>query len=175
MKKMWLIPVLLSLLLACSPPEFTSEQALRILQEEGTYPKTGDYVFNLADPDVARRALATGLEAQGYITVRKSWTMANEAEPFITFTEKARPYLLGTPKGEDSAKMRIVRTSTWEIDQITKIEKIDDSHAVANYTMRSKHITPFAALSPNRATTRKNFAEFEFTGGKWQLQKRTEK
>src|ERR1700760_1890285 len=80
----------------CSNEELTSEAAKRLLLERKAYPAVVEYkIFCGSDSD-AKKLYASGLPDEGLVVARLAHTPEDVGKPLISFTEKAKPYLIET-------------------------------------------------------------------------------
>src|SRR5439155_23300801 len=110
MKKTTTILWIFCLLIAgCTSNELSREEAFRLIQQDKQYPRVIDYEINRVDPDQARKVLNAGLEKDGWVTVQRTQKLVDVGKPLIHFTDKAKPYLLPLPEGENPDKVQVVK------------------------------------------------------------------
>ncbi|RAJ80107.1 hypothetical protein CLV59_105214 [Chitinophaga dinghuensis] len=133
-------------LTACSSKKLSREQASEIIKK--AYPRTIDWDVFTADPQVAAKALSTQLEQDGYITIQRKQTLSEMGNPFISFTEKSKPYLLATPEKDKAYKIQKVKLAEQHFNSITGMQLLsNDKKAIVEYTVVYKNVTPFVPIS----------------------------
>lgn len=150
MKKLTLLSAVFFLLLAgCSSnEELSREEALNLIQQSKNYPKVVDYDLYCGDPKYAKKAIDAGLESQGLVTVQRTQKLEEVGNPLIQFTDKAKPYLLPTPPGDQSSHIQKVKLGDEALVEITGIKTgPSGKNAVVEYTTAYKNLTPFAVLA----------------------------
>lgn len=157
MKKITLICALAIFIAGCGKKELTREKAFEFIKETKTYPRVFDYDIFAFDPEHARKVYDTSLEKDGYVVVKKSWSMLNE-DPLMAFTEKAKPFLL--PKGKE-AHIQPVKIADEELGEVTGIRTSSSGkQAIAEYTTTYKNVSPFSVLVKtdlSKSNTRKRY------------------
>lgn len=135
------------LVTGCSSNNLTRNDALRILQKERVNPRIVDYDLFCGDPNYAVKVLDAGLEDKGYLTVDRTQKLKDIGKPIIHLTDKAKPYLLPTPKEDQISKIQRIKLAEEHLKEITSI-KISASrkNAVVEYAVTYKNISPFAVL-----------------------------
>lgn len=174
MKNLSIILVLTGLLLCgCGSKELTKEEALVQLQKDKRYPRVIDYDIFTKDPVHAKRALDKGLETAGLVTIQKTQTLREIGNPFIFFTEKAKPFFLPAVPGQD-ASIQKVKVAEERITEITKIvTDTDNKTGIVDYTTTYSNQTPFAVLLNNSSQNlHHRTAYFTLTDQGWILQQR---
>ncbi|SHL11033.1 hypothetical protein SAMN05444266_10275 [Chitinophaga jiangningensis] len=139
-------------LMSCGSEELSREKAAEIIAKK--YPKTLDWDIFRADPSHAARALGSKLETEGYIKVQKTQSLAEAGQPFITFTEKAQPYLIANTEKDKEYSIQKVKIGELHFKEITSIQmdgkgkgKGKGQEAIVEYTIEHKNNTPFAELT----------------------------
>ncbi|MDQ0109117.1 hypothetical protein [Chitinophaga terrae (ex Kim and Jung 2007)] len=134
------------LLVSCGSQQLTKEKAAEIISKK--YPKTIGWEVFTADPKHAARALESKLEDEGYIKITKTQSLADAGKPFISFTERAGPYLLPVTDKDKEYSIQRVKVSELHFKEITNVmEQADGKQAVVEYSVEHRHTTPFAQLS----------------------------
>lgn len=147
------LPLLLSLLfwmiVGCSSKkELSREEALRIIRQGRNYPRLIEYDLYCGDPLYAKKVIDAGLETQGLVTVQRTQKLGEAGQPLIRFTDKAKPYLLPTPPGDQSSNIQKVKLADEELVEVTGVSTgSTGKEAVVEYTTAFKNITPFAGLA----------------------------
>ncbi len=132
----------------CQSNTLTKEMALKTITKELNYPRAVDYDIFCGDPNHARRVLDAGLEDEGLVTVARTRRLIDVRKPLIRFTEKAKPYLLPTPKEDQASNIQKVKLAREELKGITDIAVGDDhKHAIVKYSTAYTEITPFSVLT----------------------------
>lgn len=150
-----------------------TKKAFDILQKEFDFPKIIDYDIFCSDPDHAREMLSTDLEEKGWIKIQKVQKLKNIGEPLISFTNKAKPYLLPTPEKYKALDIQKVKIAEEELDKIINIHHhIDLDLTEVEYTTRLQKITPFSVLTKMSLNEKKSQkAYFRFSDEIWQIVK----
>lgn len=174
MKKLTIFLSIFYLLIAgCTSKELSREEAFRLLQQQGQYPKVIDYDVYCSDPTYAKKAIDAGLEKEGLVTVQLTQKLADVGKPLIGFTEKAQPYLLATTPKDKAADVQKVKVADADLVEVTGVQTENDGkNAVVEFTTAYKNATPFSALTTidfSGKATRK--ARFSLYDNGWKLQK----
>src|SRR4051794_23909812 len=91
------LPVIFLLFQGCkSKRELTRDEALKQINKELEYPGVIDYDIYCGDPQHAKKLLDAGLETEGLVTVQRTQKLIDAGKPFISFTAKAKNFLLPT-------------------------------------------------------------------------------
>ncbi|QJB29912.1 hypothetical protein HF329_00750 [Chitinophaga oryzae] len=131
---------------ACSSKKLSREQASELIKK--AYPRTVDWDIYTADPQTAAKALDTKLEQDGYITIQRRQSLSEIGNPFISFTEKAQPFLLATPEKDKDIKVQKVKLAEQHFKEITGMQLLsNDKKAIVEYTVVYKNVTPFVPIS----------------------------
>ena len=157
------------LLVSCGSQQLTKEKAAEIISQK--YPKTIDWEVFTADPKHAARALESKLEDEGYITITKTQSLTDAGKPFISFTDKAGPYLLSVTDKDKEYSIQRVKVGELHFKEITDIqEQADGQQAIVEYTVENLHTTPFAQLSHYKLEgVKKEQAKFALTDDGWKM------
>jgi hypothetical protein len=143
-----ILSLYIAIFAACSSDQLDRDKALKIIQDEKLYPKVISYNVFIADPVYARRMLDAGLESSGLLTVQRTQKLMDLGKPLITFTDKAKPYLLPTSDKDRKDHIQLVKIADEELKKITGVQLLDgEKRAVVEYTTFYKNITPFSPLS----------------------------
>ena len=127
--------------------ELTREEAMKLIRQEIHYPKVFDFEINRVDQNQARKVLDVGLEAKGLLAVQRAQKLIDIGRPIIHFTDKAKPFFLPLPEGENPEKVQVVKLADEELAEVSGIKTSGSGkNAVVEYTTVYKNITPFAAL-----------------------------
>lgn len=163
---------MVTFLAACSADKFDRDKALKLLQDRKLYPNVISYEVFTADPVHARRVLDAGLESSGMLTVQRIQKMMDIGKPIITFTNKAKPYLLPTPEKDRKSDIQLVKIADQELEEITGVQLLDDEkHAVVEYKTSFKNITPFSVLSNLKLNEKNTYkAYFSLYDDGWRLE-----
>ncbi len=148
MKNTLKLLIALFLFASCSSNDLDREQALKLLQEEKIYPKVIDEEIYTGDPTHAKKVLDAGLEESGFVTVQRTRKIMDIGKPIISFTDKAKPYVLPqTPEDKESAVWR-VKIADEVLEEITGIQILEGGKkATVEYRTAYKNITPFSKLA----------------------------
>ncbi|HTN19762.1 MAG TPA: hypothetical protein VL125_04770 [Pelobium sp.] len=148
MKNLFAIASAFLLFVACTSSSLNKERALKILQEQEGYPKTIDAEIYIADPVSAKRLIDAGLEKDGYVNIAHTQKLMDVGKPIITFTEKAKPYLI--PQTEEDIKNNVQRVKIAEkiVEEVVNVKMEDDGNsALVEYKSLLKDKTPFYEIS----------------------------
>ncbi len=174
MKKLTVIILIVGLISGCSSKELSREEASRIIKKEMQFPKVVDYDILCGDPVHARKVIGAGLEEKGLVTVQRTQKLKDIGKPLISFTEKAKPYLLPTPEKDKKFEIQKVKIAEEEFVNVTGIQMSeDDKNAIAEYTTAYKNVSDFSALinrDYNKPDTHK--AYFALYDDGWRLEKK---
>lgn len=175
MKKLPAILIILTIIIGgCASKELTREEAMNLIRQEMHYPKAFDFEINRVDQSQARKVLDAGLEAKGLVTVQRTQKLIDIGKPIIHFTDKAKPFFLPVPKGENPEKVQVVKLADEELAEVSGVKTSGSGKtAVAEYTTLYKNITPFAALV-NRDFNKKEVhkAYFSLYDDGWRYEKK---
>lgn len=173
MKNILLITLTSLIFLGCKKQELKEKEALSILKKELSFPKTIDYDVFCSDPDQARKILSTDLEEKEWVIVHKTQKLKDSGRPLITFTKKAKPYLLPTPEEYKKLDIQKVKIAEVELDEIINIYYNEDLNLTeVEYTTRLQKVSPFSILvkvNINKKEYQKVY--FSFSDQTWQLVK----
>ncbi|TKB99171.1 hypothetical protein [Pedobacter cryophilus] len=148
MKNLCYLFISITLFTACSSKDLDKETALKLLQEQKDYPKTIETDIYVADPVDATKLFKSDLEKEGYVNIAHTQKLADVGKPIITFTDKAKPYLI--PQTTEDKKNNIQRVKVAEefIMEILNVKMDDDGKsALVEYSSLLKRKTPFYAVS----------------------------
>ncbi|MEC5143206.1 hypothetical protein [Chitinophaga sp. 212800010-3] len=141
-----LLILAIAFLSACSSKKLGREQAAEIIKK--AYPRTIDWDIYTADPQSAAKALNTKLEQDGYIIIQKKQSLADIGNPFISFTEKSKPYLMETPEKDKAINVQKVKLAEQHFKEVTGMQLLsNDKKAIVEYTVIYQNVTPFVPLS----------------------------
>jgi len=143
----------------------------KLLEQTGKYPHTHTYEIYFKDSEDGRRAVDAGLEKEGYVNVQRNRKSGDNTRPVITFTEKAKPYLLEPDKGQLSSvqKVSIAKEVLGEIVDL-QVDK-EKKQAKTIYTTQFTDISPFARLTKKDFTEKKRHeAVLVLDQGTWKIQ-----
>jgi len=171
MNKLYAIAVAIICLSACKDKTLSKEEAFQLLEKSGRYPKVYEHHIYTKDTEDGRKALDVGLERDSLLRVARNIKTGDNHTQVITFTEKAKPYLLPADQGQLSSVQK-VRIATEILDQITALKtNADGTVAAINYTTKFIEITPFAKLQKqDYDVTRTHQAKFVLTKKKWKIE-----
>lgn len=157
------------LFIGCSNGDLTEKQALDLVRNN---PKNSD-TYNLPiyyrDPEFALKVAAWGLEDLGMVQIKGPTHLFSDL-PLITFTEKAKPYLLSTSEVDNKNGIQFVKLADRKINRITGIKKLDEVTREVQYEIVYTGITPFAKMTKkdlNRPTLITSV--FRKEGNSWRI------
>ena len=175
MKEIMFISSVLSLLiLSCTSDKLDRKTALQILQNQKGYPKIIEEEIYTGDPEDAKRVLNAGLEKLGLVVVQRTQKLENVGEPLISFTDKAKSYLLPASDEDRNSNVQKVKIAEEVIEEVSLVQMQDDEKkAVVEYKTFYKNITPFSVLS-NLKLNEKNLnkAYFSLYDDGWRLEEK---
>lgn len=156
---------------SCGSKKLNQEEVARIFQEEKVYPKVMEYRVFCGNNETAEEMHDKGLDEQGLVTVKLNHTIEDVGMPLISFTEKAKPYLVETEsinKAIDMQKVKLADEYFHAVTDITTNAKGDRAEVVFTTSVRNK--TPFMVLSQeNKDSIQSRMTYFSMTkdGWKW--------
>ncbi|HEY0054298.1 MAG TPA: hypothetical protein VGB63_02985 [Pedobacter sp.] len=161
----------------CSEKELDREKAMAILQQDGHYPRAVEYYIFCGDSQHASRVINAGLEDEGMVKIKHRVKLGDVGkEPIVSFTEKAKPYLLETSEEDQKSRIQKVKLADEELVEVTGI-LLDASGktATVEYTTSFKNVTPFAKLMKTDYTKTANhqatFSQYD-DGWRWERKKK---
>jgi hypothetical protein len=166
--------ILFGLFIGCSDKNLTIEEAANQIKKE--YPRVIDMFIYTGDPEEAKRLHDAGLETDGFVIIKRTKTLSDNS-PWISFTEKAKPYLLETEVKDKENLTQKVKAASEEFIEVSNVEQ-DNKNNSAEVTYQTKitEITPFGKLiklKENEVKTRKVVLVKDVEG--WHLKARQEK
>lgn len=174
MKKLTIIILIAGIISGCSSKELGREEASGIIKKEMQFPKVVDYDILCGDPVYARKVIDAGLEEQGLVTVQRTQKLQDIGKPLISFTDKAKPFLLPTPEKDKEFEIQKVKIADEEFVNVTGIQMSEGGkNAVAEYTTTYKNVSDFSTLinrDYNKPDTNK--AYFTLYDDGWRLEKK---
>ena len=141
--------LLIALLLfgSCSSNDLDREKAFKLLQEEKTYPKVIDEEIYTGDPTHAKKVLDAGLEESGFVTIQRTRKIMDIGKPIISFTDKAKPYVLPQTSEDKKSAVWRVKIADEVLEEITGVQMLEGGKkATVEYRTAYKNITPFSKL-----------------------------
>jgi len=173
MKTILNLCIAVALFAACSSDKLNRDKALQLIQNSKLYPKVKSYIVFLADPVYARRMLDAGLETSGMVTVQRTQKLMDAGKPIVTFTDKAKPYLLPPSEKDLKDNIQLVKIADEQFEEITGVQLMDEKHAVVEYRTSFKNITPFSVLSNLKLNEKNvNKAYFSLYDDGWRLEEK---
>ena len=167
---------MLSLLMACGPKKLDESQALEIIKKEYSTPKFYDFKIYCADPKTAAKLLDAGLEQEGFVILKHSYSLMDVGKPLVAFTEKSKPYLLSTPEEDKKISVQLVKLADIKLGSITGIKTAEDGKSViVDYYETYQNISPFSKIT-SKNFDKKNLktAYFSLYDDGWRLKKKEE-
>jgi hypothetical protein len=170
MKANTLILLICIIVTACSKKELTKDEAMVLLTKEKGYPRTMDFEVFTADPVHAKRLLDANLENEGYVTIKKTQKLGEIGNPLISFTEKAKSFLLPVTAEDEKISVQKVRIADENVVEVKSIVKDNHTGAVeVRYVTNLTNATPFSVLIKNIDKPKELLATFKNDGEKWIL------
>ncbi|PZR22456.1 MAG: hypothetical protein DI535_26175 [Citrobacter freundii] len=159
---------------SCSSNNFTREKAQKIIEAEKMYPSIFDYSIFCNDVPEAFKAVDAGLERDGYVNVIKTKKFNEAGKPWITFTDKATPYLLPTPEKDKPFQIQLVKIADEEFVEITGLRLGQAKKtAMVEYTTVYKNISPFVVFLKKELKEKNNRkAYFALYDDGWRIVKK---
>lgn len=155
---------------ACSKKELTKDEALVLLTREKGFPRTIDFDIFTADPKHAKKMLDMSLENDGYVMVQRTQKLGEIGKPLISFTEKAKPFLLPVSDEDLRNSIQKVKIADETIVEITGIREDRNAGTVeVSYTTNYTNATPFAVLVKNIDKPKNLLGTFKIEGENWIL------
>lgn len=140
-----LLPCLL--IVGCSSKKLDQKTVAEIIKKELGYPKILDYDIYCSDPKHADKLLDAGLEKDGFVTIQQKQKLIDVGKPLISFTEKAKPYLLPTSEKDKAIEIQKVKLADADVAEIITIKESEEGKtALVEFTIIYKNISPFATL-----------------------------
>lgn len=131
----------------CGVQELRKEDVSKMIRRKLKFPQTFSYEINKVDPENAKKLMNAGLEAEGFVSIKKILTLNEIGKPIIQFAEKSEPFLLPTPAGKSADNVQVVKVADIEFAEVTLMKlETQFNFARVEYTLVYKNITPFAAL-----------------------------
>lgn len=157
---------------SCNFERLDRDKALQLIRDQKVYPKVISYNIFIADPLFARRMLDAGLESSGLLTVQRTQNLMDAGNPIISFTDKAKPFLLPLSESDRKDNIQLVKIADEDLDEITGVQMLDgDKKAVVEYTTSFKNISPFSALSKLKLNEKKTYkVNFSLYDDGWRLE-----
>ncbi|MRX46948.1 hypothetical protein [Pedobacter puniceum] len=152
MKKQFIFLLSIIFLLGCDSNSISKEDALKLLSQQENYPKQIDYEIYLADPIDANKLIDVGLEKDGYVKIDMSQNILELGSPLISFTEKAKPYLIKQTENDLKQKVQRVKIGREVINEIHHYEKVKSEKSIkVDYQITFRETTPFTLLSKRKS------------------------
>ncbi len=169
-----LLPCLL--IVGCSSKKLDQKTVAEIIKKELGYPKILDYDIYCSDPKHAYKMLDAGLEKDGFVTIQQKQKLVEVGKPLISFTEKAKPYLLATSEKDKAIEIQKVKLADVDIAEIiTTKEGEDGKTALVEYTTVYKKVSPFATLvNIDFNIPKKHTIYLSLYDNQWHIEKKTD-
>ena len=110
---------------ACTADMLDRDEASKLIREKNIYPKVVSYNVFTADPVYSRRMLDAGLENSGLIVVQRTQTLQDAGKPIVSFTDKAKPFLLPTTDEDRQDNIQLVKIAGEDLEEITGVQMLD--------------------------------------------------
>lgn len=148
MKNLCYLFISILLFTACGSKDLDKETALKLLQKQKDYPKTIEADIYIADPVDATKLFKSDLEEQGYVEIAQTQKLADVGKPIITFTDKARPYLIPQTAKDRKNNIQRVKVAEEVVIEIVNVKMEDDGKsALVEYKSEMNGKTPFYVVS----------------------------
>jgi len=106
------------------------------------YPKRIDYDLNCGDPTYAQKVISVGLEADGFLTVKRTQKLGEMDSLMFHFTDKAKPYLSPTTLGNQESNLQRVKMADQDLVEVKGINKgMSEKDVVVEYKTVYKNRT----------------------------------
>lgn len=158
-------------LMACNKITLTEKEAHQLIEQEKKYPQLQSYQIYTKDAEDGRRLLDAGLERDSLVKVERNHKTGENQKTLITFTDKAKEFLLPPDKGQLSSVQK-VKIADEVIDSIVSIQ-IDEKQQIARITYTSKYVNvnPFSKLEKRDfGQTKKHQIKLVYSKEGWDLQ-----
>jgi len=171
MRKLVLLMLVLSSLVACKNQTLDKEGVHNILEKSGKYPIIHSRNIYTKDSEDGRKLLDAGLEKDGLVSVERNRKAGDNHAPVIEFSADAKSFFLAPDKGQLSSVQK-VKTAEEVLDEITALKTNEKGDvAAASYTTKFINITPFAKLEKNDFSAGKQYTvKLILTDKGWNLE-----
>jgi len=176
MKNMRKLSIFLSalFLFGCAKADLSQEEATRLIEKDNAYPRVATEIIFCGDVVQAKRILDLGLENEGLVNIIKTKQASQIAAPWVSFTEKAKPYLMATPDEDLKYQRQHVRIGDMKFKGIIGVTTTEDGRtAKVVYNIVYSNLSPFAKIfKVDYKKPVKMTAYFANDGAKWRLLKK---
>lgn len=166
MKKLiWFTISFILVTYGCGPQTLSRSDAEKIMRSTMQLPLTRELTIFMDDP--LHKNIPV-FEKEGLIVL-----VQHDGKPIITFTEKAKPYLLDSSDEHSPVPLQKVKLGEEDIQEITGIQLHNEGRAATvEYTTVLTNLTPFAVILPEEARVVKSrTASFTLYDDGWRLLK----
>lgn len=131
------------MLAGCGSDQISNQEAQQLLQQK--YPRVIDMLIYAGDAKYAVMLQNAGLDAEGYVTTKKTKKLG-DTTGWLSFTEKATPYLLETAAEDRQHQIQKIKAGEEQLGDVVSVEQDDEGKsAVVHYTTKIS-TTPFGKL-----------------------------
>ena len=159
----------IAVLSSCKSGNLGREEINRLLLEGKAYPKVVEYRIFCGNNETAEEMHNLGLDRQGLVVVQLKHTLDDVGRPLINFTEKAKPFLLKTPRVHESIDVQYVKLADEYFGEVTNVTtNAKGDRAEVEFTTSLKNKTPFIDMSKeNRDDIQTRITYFSLTSDGW--------
>jgi len=173
MKQLLTFGLIVLFFTACSSNKLDRDTAFKLLKEQKLYPKIIDLEIYTADPVEAKKIMESGLEKDGYIAVKRTQALSEIGSPIVSFTDKAKAYLLPLTEEDRESQIQRVKVADETLEEVSGVQMLNDGkNAVVEYKTTFKNITPFSKLVEyDLGKTNTHKADFALFDDVWRIEK----
>lgn len=139
-----IVIALLALCFGCKNQGLDAVTAERLIRESLIYPRPANEMIFTGDMEQAKRLLDLDMESTGMVKITRKQSVSEFGNPWITFTDKGKTFLLPTPAEDKKYQRQNVKVADIDLDKIQGIVIGKDGNtALVRYTTIYKNLTPF--------------------------------
>lgn len=166
-----IISIFLFVTVGCSS-NLSRSEAEEIILKENNYPVQRTHkllVANQYDLETYHK-----LQEKGMLVYATYGSYMNRSVK-VEFTEKGKQYVLSEPYIDITARVVDVVVGVESFEEITGIQQVNETSAIAEYTVSFKDITPFGEVLDMKPETFTMKATFNKYDDGWRIEKLTRK
>lgn len=146
-KQTFTLYILSFIVISCGSGKLEESQVKQLLEQAKAYPLVVEHRLFCNDTETAKRVHTKGLAELGLVTANLTHTLADIGKPLISFTEKAKPYLLTTSDTLRSIDVQKVKIGEEQFHGVVRIQYTSSGdRALVTYTITVEQVTPFAVM-----------------------------
>jgi hypothetical protein len=146
-KQTFILYILIIVMISCGSEKLEESQVEQLLKQANAYPLLVEHRLFCNDTETAKRVHKKGLAELGLVTANLAHTLNDIGKPLISFTEKAKPYLLTTSDTLKSIDVQKVKIGEEQFHEVVQIQySANRDRALVTYTTTVEDITPFARM-----------------------------